>query len=160
MVALVMMVLAVSVFAQRPQKQLRVRAPRLGNLQLTEAQESKMQDLRLELQKEILPLTSKIRAINDEIKQEMVAEKFNTSKMKSLIEQKEKIRTEIQIKRTLNRRAVRDMLTPEQQKEFDLRALSRGMKRGPRGKAGRPGRPMRMVPERPGPDAPMPDLEE
>ncbi len=154
------LVLAVSVFAQAPKAERQARPGRMAKLDLTDEQQSKMQDMQLALQKEILPLTSKIRAIDDEIKQEMVAEKFNASKVKSLIEQKEKIRTEIQIKRTLNRRAVRDMLTPEQQKEFDLRALSRGMKWGPRGKAGRPGRPMRMAPERPGPGAPMPDLEE
>lgn len=155
------LVLTVSLFAQVPKAERQARPGRMAKLDLTDEQQSKMQDMQLALQKEILPLTSKIRAIDDEIKQEMVAEKFNASKVKSLIEQKEKFRTEIQIKRTLNRRAVRDMLTPEQQKEFDLRALSRGMERGPRGKASRPGRPMRMVPPIPeeGPESPRPDLE-
>jgi len=162
MVVIAVMVMAVTVFAQVPKKQMRGKTPRMNKLDLTDEQQSKMQDLRLALQKEILPLISKVRIVNDEIKQEMVAEKFNQSKVKKLIEQKEKIRTEIQVKRTLHQRSIRDMLTPEQQKQFDLRALSRGMEMKHRGMDRRPGRPMRRAPhgQVPGPNFPHPDLEE
>jgi len=155
-------VMAVVVFAQEPIRERQPRLNRMERLELTDEQESKIQDLHLAMQKEILPLTSKIHSIGDEIKQEMIAEKFNHSKVKNLIEQKEKIRAEIQFKRAVNQRAVRDILTPEQQKKFDLGVLHRGKAMGMRSRGvGRmPGRPMRMAPDEPEPEAPLPDREE
>ncbi|MFZ5516670.1 MAG: Spy/CpxP family protein refolding chaperone [Candidatus Zhuqueibacterota bacterium] len=160
--AIAVIVIATVVFAQIPIKERQARQPRLDKLELTDEQESKIQDLHLALQKEILPMTSKIRSLGDEIKQEMIAEKFNQSKVKGLIEQKEQIRTEIQFKRALNQRAVREILTPEQQKKFDLGVLRMGKRMGMRfhGEDRRPGRPMRMGMDQPEPEAPLPDREQ
>jgi len=108
------------------------RGERRGNqqpmrmLDLTEEQQTKISDMKLQLQKEIIPIQNKIHNLNSDLKMAMTAEKFDEAKVKKIIAQVSDLREEIQVKRMLHHREVRDLLTPEQQKKFDLYMLSKG----------------------------------
>jgi Spy/CpxP family protein refolding chaperone len=65
----------------------------------------------------------------------MTADKFDEGKVKKIITQQSDVKKEIQIKRALHQREVRNLLTPEQQKKFDLHLLSKG-ERGKKGGRG------------------------
>jgi len=148
------LVIATGLLAQRSERQYRPKSPQTAapDFGLSDEQMAKIEDLELKLEKELIPLKTQIPAIEANIKQELVAAQFNQSKVKSLIDQKVKIHSEMRLKQIINQRAVRDLLTPEQQKKFDLQVLKRGMRqhRGPG---------MMMRPHAPGADVPFPDLE-
>lgn len=110
-------------------------------LDLSEEQEAKIQDLRLQHQKEMLPLRSKLESLRDDLKLAMTADKFGKAKAEKIISEMEKIRAQLEIARVLHHQAIRDILTPEQRKEFDMNLLSGKGFRGPRApRADRPGR--------------------
>ena len=94
-------------------------------LDLTEEQQAKIDEMRLELQKEMIPLRSEIGSLNDELKLEMVAERFNKSKVENLVEKISDVKEKMQLKKLVHQRAIRDLLTQEQQKKFDLNHLQR-----------------------------------
>lgn len=146
------LVIATGLLAQRPDRPMPNKQKRMAMLDLTDEQESKIRDLELKLEKEIMPLRSQIPAIEANLKQELIADQFNQTKVKNLIEQKAKIESEIELKQLLHQRAIRDLLTPEQQKKFDLHALRGGM--------GRHGmHPLPLRPPVPGGEVPPPELE-
>ncbi len=151
-VVIASLVIATGLLAQRPDRPMQPRPNRMAALDLTEEQQAKIQDLELKLEKELMPLRSQIPSIEANLKQEMVAEQFNQTKVKSLIEQKAKIESEIELKHLLHHRAIRELLTPEQRKQFDLQAL-----RGRMGHRHGPARPMH--PQMPGAEVPPPDLK-
>ena len=99
----------------------------MGFLKLTDEQRTKMQDLRLVHQKEMIPLRSDLQKFHANMKLEMTTDKFNESKVKSIQADISKAMNEIASKTILHMRAVRDLLTPEQKKQFDARILSGGM---------------------------------
>ncbi len=108
-------------------------------LDLSNEQQKKLLDMRLELQKEMLPLRSDMQKLRSELKLELTKAKFDESRAKKLSEQIASIGQQIQLKRILHQRAVRDILSPEQQKIYDLHLLSAGKFRGrerPRSPAG------------------------
>ena len=127
----------------------------MGFMKLTDEQRTKMQDLRLAHQKEMIPLRADLQKLHASMKLEITADKFNESKVKSLQGEISKVMNEIASKTILHQRAVRDLFTPEQRKHFDARILSGGMKgngKGARGGMMGPGRMMqrggRMAPGR------------
>jgi Spy/CpxP family protein refolding chaperone len=99
----------------------------MGIPNLTDEQKTKMQDLRLGHQKEMIPLRSDLQKLHANMKLEITADKFNESKVKSIQGEISKVMNEIASKMILHQRAVRDLLTPEQRKHFDARILSGGM---------------------------------
>ena len=99
----------------------------MGFQKLTDEQRTKMQDLRLAHQKEMIPLRSDLQKLQANMKLEITADKFNESKVKSVQGEISKVMNEIASKTILHQRAVRDLLTPEQRKQFDARILSGGM---------------------------------
>ena len=99
-------------------------------LELTEAQESQILDLKLDHEKQIMPLRTDLKELRSQMKLELIAEKFNENKVSKLMDQMSDLQKEIHMKRALHQRAVRDVLTEEQKKKFDLHILSRGEKRG------------------------------
>lgn len=141
------LIIATGLLAQRQDRPMHQRPGRMAALDLTEEQQVKIQELELKLEKEIMPLRSQLPGIEANLKQELVADQFNQAKVKNLIEQKAKIQSEIELKQMLHQRAIRDLLTPEQQKQFDLHALRGGM--GRHGISPLPPRP-------PAPDAEVP----
>lgn len=113
---------------------------------LTEEQQAKIQTLRLQLEKDLLPLHGKLQALDTDLRLATTAEKFDEGKVKSMVEQMQKVHAEIQTKEILHGQAVRSLLTPSQREKFDLRILN---ERGP----GRPAPPA-------GPKPPMPPREQ
>jgi Spy/CpxP family protein refolding chaperone len=117
----------------------------LGNL--TAEQKTKMQDLRLAQQKEMLPLHTQLQKLQADLKLELIADKINEGKVKSLQGEISKLTSDLAVKRFAHQRAMRDILTPEQKKKFDERILSGkgigpggpGAMMGPRGMRGRGG---------------------
>ena len=99
----------------------------MGQLKLTDDQKTKIQDLRLAHQKEMIPLRADLQKLHSSMKLEITADKFNESKVKSIQADMSKVMNEIASKTILHQRAVRDLLTPEQKKKFDERILSGGM---------------------------------
>lgn len=111
-------------------------------LDLSEEQEAKIQDLRLQHQKEMLPLRSQLESLGNDLKLAMTADKFDKAKAEKIINEMEKIRTRLHLARVLHQQAVRELLTPEQRKKFDMHLLSGKAFRGPN--APRPDRPGRF----------------
>lgn len=120
-----------------PQRMMRM-------LELTESQESQILDLKLDHEKQILPLRTELKGLRTKMKMELTTEKFNENKVSNLIDQMSNLQKKIHMKRVFHQRAVRDILTEEQRKKFDLHILSRGDKWGGHFKHARHGqRPMR-----------------
>lgn len=120
-----------------PQRMMRM-------LELTESQESQILDLKLDHEKQILPLRTELKGLRTKMKMELTTEKFNENKVSKLIDQMSNLQKKIHMKRVFHQRAVRDILTEEQRKKFDLHILSRGDKWGGHFKHARHGqRPMR-----------------
>ena len=152
LVMITSLVMGNGLLAQCLDRPFQPKLPRMAALDLTDEQLAKIQDLELKLEKEIIPLRSQLPSIEADLKQELVADQFNQIKVKNLIDQKAKILSEIELKQLLNQRAVRDLLTPEQRKKFDLHALKEGL-----GRHHRP--PMPIRPQEPGVEVPPPGLE-
>jgi Spy/CpxP family protein refolding chaperone len=142
---------------------------KMGLPKLTDEQKTKIQDLRLAHQKEMMPLRADLQKLHASMKLEMTADKFNESKVKSIQADISKVMNEIASKTIVHQRAVRDLLTPEQKKKFDERILSGrmmgnggGMQGGMQGPGGpmqrggkKMGRGMGMHQGMPGMGAPM-----
>ena len=99
----------------------------MGLMKLTDEQRTKIQDLRLAHQKEMIPMRADLQKLHANMKLEITADKFNESKVKSIQGEISKVMNEMASKMILHQRAVRDLLTPEQKKQFDERILSGGM---------------------------------
>ena len=139
---LLMVFLAAIAFGQQEPAKEKAPKPGMGmmrgqggpgammGLKLTDEQKAKIQDLRLAHQKEILPLRTEIQKLQSNLKLEITAEKLNEGKVKSIQSELSKLTNEIGSKTILHQRAVRDLLTPEQKKQFDSRILSGGMMGG------------------------------
>ena len=101
---------------------------------LTAEQQTKMQDLRLAHQKEMLPLRTQLQKLQADLKLEITADKVNENKVKSMQGEISKLTSDLAGKRFAHMRSVRDILTPEQKKKFDERILTGGMMgQGPQG---------------------------
>ena len=102
---------------------------------LSDEQRTKIQDLGLAHQKELVPLRAELQKQHANMKLEMTADKFNEGKVKSIQGEVAKLMGDIALKTALHQRAVRDLLTPDQKKQFDQRILSGGTMggRGPMG---------------------------
>lgn len=94
-----------------------------NRLNLTEEQKSKMADLRLAHQKEILPLRTELQGKMADFRLLKTEPNPNLNKIDQVIEQMEKIRTKMQKARVRHQLEVREILTPDQQKLWDSRIL-------------------------------------
>lgn len=92
-------------------------------LNLSDEQKSKMIDLRLAHQKEMLPLQTELQGKMAELRLLKTEDNPNLNKIDQLIEGAEKIRTKIQKARVRHQLEIRKILTPQQQKLWDSRAL-------------------------------------
>lgn len=107
-------------FAEKPRFPHQTMEQRLN---LTEEQQSKMADLRLAHQKEILPLRTELQGKMAELRLLKTEPNPNLNKIDQVIEQTEKIRTKLQKTRARHQLEIRKILTPEQQKLWDSRTL-------------------------------------
>ena len=108
-------------------------------LELTDDQEAKMQELKLDFEREVLPLKSKLQSLKADPKLEMTAEKFDEGKANKLVEEMQKVRTDMQKKHIRHEQKVRAILTPEQRQKFDLHVMSDKGPRGGHGECGMSG---------------------
>ena len=144
------------------------RMPGLApGLDLTLLQQSQVEDLQLAHMKEMMPIRTELEKHHNDLKTELIADKYNESKVKSIQGEISKLQNDIALKQFSHLRAVRDILIPEQKKKFDIHVLAGGpgsggpMEHGFRPGAAGPGGPMHRMgmghgQETP-PPAPMPD---
>jgi len=90
----------------------------------TTEQLSKIQKLKLEFEKETLPLRQKIQTLNLEMRT-LTSEGADQGKLEAKIEEIGKIRIEIQKKALAHHQEIRKLLTDEQKVYFDQRCLGR-----------------------------------
>lgn len=108
---------------------------------LTTEQLSQIEDLRMEHQKEIIPLRADLKV--EEIKlEEMVKENSSANKIEKQIDKIGELRNELMKKQVQHRIAIRNLLTEEQKAAMDLRKHKRPTRhdRVPRGNRGFEGR--------------------
>jgi Spy/CpxP family protein refolding chaperone len=116
--------LAGSLLAQPPDRPPQQKPSPMRMLDLTEEQQAKIQTLRLQLEKDLLPFRSKLPALGADLRAATTAEKFDESKVRAIVEQMQKLHTEMQMKEILHGQAVRSLLTPAQREKFDLHILA------------------------------------
>ena len=135
---------AVAQDQNRSAEQRRDRPPGpMRMLDLTKEQQAKVEDIHLKAMREAEPLRAELQKQHAALKIELTAEKYNESKVKNIQSEISRLQNELGSKRFATMRSVRETLTPEQQKKFDLHVLSsdgprgegpgRGMMRGPMG---------------------------
>ena len=117
------------VFSQ-PEDAAKTKRNMARNLELSTEQESKISDLRLQFKKELMPLDSEIDKLRSDINLELTSDNFSESKVKKLTEDMARLQKDLEFKRILHQRAIRDLLTAEQKKKFDLHLLSQREFRG------------------------------
>lgn len=111
--------------AAQPRNAQRGMLQGMKMLDLSEEQKNQIADLRLNLQKDIIPLHSEADKLRSELKIELTADRFDEGKVRKIIANLSDLEENIHMKRILNQRAIRDLLTPEQQKKYDLLILSK-----------------------------------
>lgn len=104
-------------------------------LDLTEEQQAKISKMRLEMQKEMTPLRSKVQTLRSEYKLMIIDEKISEADLKSKLDEISGLRKDMALKRAKHQRQVRSILTDEQKVKFDQRILS-GRKHAMKGKKG------------------------
>lgn len=116
------------------------RAMKMAQLDLTEQQQTQIDKLRLEHQKDMTPLRDEIRSLESEFRLMIIDEKASESKLKKQAAKISTKRTEMQLMRAKHLRQVRSLLTDEQKVKFDQHILSGQKKMGRAGKMNkRPG---------------------
>lgn len=130
--------------------------PHCGNrfmraLDLSEEQQSRISEMQLQLQRDITPLKAKIHNLRADLKLVLTAEKFDAETFKRLNGEITKLQEEIKLKQLMHQRAIRDLLTAEQKKKFDLHILSDKKVKGNVGarRGERPARIKKLTPARP-----------
>jgi Spy/CpxP family protein refolding chaperone len=129
----------------------------LDKLQLTDVQKEQMQKLRLDLEKKQIPIQEKIRMTRLDMKELMLADKPDKGAIEKLMKTVSDLQFQEKVNVVEHMFAVKDILTPEQQKiaKEHLRGMQhfRGMRRWGRGMGMMEGGPeMGMDPQ--------PDLDE
>ena len=98
---------------------------RMGRiLDLTDEQQSQIEDLRLNFEKEKLPLKSKIHELRNGLKLELTKDNYDEKKVNQMLDQIESVRKEMHKKRINHMRSVRNILNDDQKKKFDMHILS------------------------------------
>ena len=107
-------------------------------LDLNDEQIARMQDMHLQMQKEMIPLRSKMQTLRGELKLVQTADKFEPGKAEKLVKEMQALRTQMEMKRIKHQQEMRSLLNDEQRKKFDAHLLSLGDKRprGPMGQCG------------------------
>ena len=122
--------------------------PHWGNrfkraLDLSEEQQSKISEMQLQSRRDITPLKAEINKLRADLNLLLTAEKFDAGTLEKLNSEIVKLQGEIKLKQLMHQRAVRDLLTAEQKKKFDLHILSGKKVKGNVG-AQRSARPARV----------------
>lgn|GEM_PF-6485808 len=105
----------------------------MAKLNLTDAQKKKLREMRLQNQKELIPLRADLQTKHLDLRSEMQSDKPDLAKINGLVDQIAKVRADIQKKQIAFRFKMRDQLTPEQLKIWDANRgrMGRGFMNGP-----------------------------
>ncbi len=126
------------------QQMMGTRMMGMNMLNLTADQQKKIDALRLDFQKKILPLRSEVQALRTNFKLLVIDNKASEGKLKAQLQKISAKQQEMALLRAKHQRSVRALLTAEQKIKFDQHILS--AKRGALNKHGKmhrkPGRPM------------------
>lgn len=114
----------------------------LKSLNLNHQQEMAVQDLRLKLQKEMLPLKTNLTKLENDLKLEMTADSFDKNKAEKLVKQISDVRVEMGMAFITHQQDIRSLLNDSQRKKFDMHILSKkrlgkGMYGGGKGERGK-----------------------
>ena len=130
-----------SLFAQMPQRD-RGKADFPGKremlqekLQLTEDQKEAFAGLRIAHQKEILPLKNKLEILRLDMEEVCLDENPDMNKISNIIDEKSKVKAELEKKNVAHRFKMRSILSDDQKKIWDEHKFDMGF-RGP-GKMGK-----------------------
>ncbi|MEX1275580.1 MAG: Spy/CpxP family protein refolding chaperone [Bacteroidota bacterium] len=100
----------------------------MGGLDLTDEQRAKVEDLMTQHQREAIAVHAQLQKLQADLKLEITTDKYDAGKVKGIQSEISKLTSEMMSKRIGHQRAVRDLLTPEQRKQFDRHILA-----GPQG---------------------------
>ncbi len=100
------------------QRLMQMRERGLARLNLTDEQKKKMQKLRFDLQRKNIPIQSQIRLARLDIREQMTAEKPDRPKIEKLMKQVSDLQLQVKMNGVDHMFAVRDILTPEQLKDW------------------------------------------
>ena len=101
-------------------------------LDLNDEQIAKMTDMHLQMQKDMIPLRSKMQTLKGELKLVQTADNFQLNKAEKIVKEMQALRTQMEMNRIKHQQEMRSLLNAEQRKKFDAHLLSGGEK-GPRG---------------------------
>lgn len=101
-----------------------------AELNLTEAQEKQMQELRLALEKKMIPLEAELKTKKLAMQELNLADTPNKKKMMAQIEKIGETRVKIEQAKLDHRLQAREILTPEQQKIFSQQKMNHKRGRG------------------------------
>ncbi len=108
-------ILGVTRLLAQPDHEPGFNPPRLPEeLKLTKEQKQDIKQLRVKLQKELVPLKSKLQLARLDLQTETDADKPNTTRINSLVDEMARTRAEITKLSIGHRLAVAQLLTPEQ----------------------------------------------
>ena len=141
----VVLVLASQLLSQQWQgRAMMGDAPGLcARLNLTTEQLNTLKEMRLEFQKEMLPLRNEMQANRLELQSLIISSKPDQGKIDAVIDEIGKLRTQAQKKRVAHRLDMREQLTDEQKAIWDAMPkglMMRGMRKGCIGFGGNFGR--------------------
>lgn len=91
----------------------------ITRLNLSDEQQTQVQQHRLAGQKEMLPLRNQLREKNAQLRTLTTAENFNQTAVNQLVEEIGDLRTQMLAKRVEHRQEMRSLLTEEQRIMFD-----------------------------------------
>ncbi len=145
LVVVVAILMSGSVFAQRGQgKGMRGQMACTMLPDMTDAQQEKIKQLRLDHQQEALLLRNQMGELKAKLRTLETAEKTDLGAINSTIDQIGKVQNQMHKKRAAHKQEVRKVLTDEQRVIFDSRAgkMRKGKMRRGRGCRGRGGKGM------------------
>lgn len=119
------------------------KAP-MSRLGLTDQQQAKIEKLRLQFEKEMLPLRDKVKSLNTEYRLMVIDEKASKAQLKAQLDKISALRTTMALKRAEHQRQIRNLLTDEQKLKYDQHYLNPGRKGMMMGHKKPPRRPSMM----------------
>ncbi len=100
------------------QRLMQMHERRMEKLNLTDEQKKEMQKLRIDLQRKNIPIQSQIRLARLDIREQMAADKPDKAKIEKLMKQVSDLQLQVKMNGLDHMFAVRNILTPEQLKEW------------------------------------------
>lgn len=100
------------------QRLMQMRERGAERLNLTDEQKKEMQKFQIDLQKKNIPIQSQIRLAKLDIREQMIADKPDKAKIEKLMKQVSDLQLQVKMNGLDHMFAVRNILTPEQLKDW------------------------------------------